>query len=165
MREPEAYKAALLDLLGESDPLMVLGATPETLRRDLAEVSAPLLSKRPEANEWSVEEVIGHLCDAEMVYSFRWRLVLAQDNPHLVGYDQDAWTRLARPDFESLLDTFTSLRLANVQLLRKTPDSLWDRAGRHEERGEESVRLGVSLLAGHDRAHLKQIEQTLNMVT
>ena len=165
VREPDAYKQALLDLVGGDDPLDVLARTAQLFEDLTKDLSAEVLSRRPEPKEWSVHELLGHFFDAEIVYAFRWRLVLAQDDPTLIGYDQDAWTTLRRPPFNDMLFAFTALRRANLAMLRATDESLWDRSGRHEERGEESVRLGVALIAGHDRAHLKQLEQTIAAVT
>ena len=164
VREPEAYKQALLGFLGDDDPLEVMAETPATFRRRTRGLGNEVLTRRPAPTEWSVNELLAHYFNAEVVYAFRWRVVLAQDNPTLIGYDQDAWTSLATPPFGPMLDTFEALRMANVTMLRATDRSLWDRAGQHEERGEESILLGVSLIAGHDRAHLRQLEQTLRVV-
>jgi hypothetical protein len=45
-----------------------------------------------------------------------------------------------------------------------TPEVLWDRIGIHEERGATSFRLLTETTAGHDRAHLRQLEQTITAV-
>jgi hypothetical protein len=37
----------------------------------------------------------------------------------------------------------------------------WDRLGIHEERGPTSFRLATETIAGHDRAHLLQLDQTI----
>lgn len=162
--EPGAYKQALLDLLGDREPVDVLAATPHTYREKTEGLSDEMLHRRPEPEEWSVEELLGHFWHAEIVYSFRWRVILAQDRPTLIGYDQDAWTDLPRPEFHDMLDAFAALRAANVRLVARTDRSLWPRAGVHEERGEESFELGVGLIAGHDLAHLKQLDQTLRQI-
>jgi hypothetical protein len=163
--EPEEYKAELLGLLGGDDPLDVLAETPGMFRRLTEGLDAATLKAAPEPGEWSVEELLAHFFHAEVVAGFRWRVVLAQDNPTLIGYDQDAWTTLARPDFNEMLDAFEALRRANITLARGTDASQWERAGRHEERGPESFRAGIQLIAGHDRAHVKQLEQTIAAVT
>jgi hypothetical protein len=50
--------------------------------------------RRPEApGEWSVAEVLQHLADSDLITGYRIRLMLAQDNPPIPGYDQDAWAR------------------------------------------------------------------------
>lgn len=165
VREPEAYTQALLDFIEGRDPLDILVSTPDIYRMKTDGLSDEILHRRPEANEWSLEELLGHFWHGEIVYSFRWRIILAQEHPALVGYDQDAWTSLARPPYQDMLDAWAALRASNVMLIRDTPQDQWDRAGAHEERGEESFRLGVQLIAGHDIAHLKQLDKTLAAVT
>jgi DinB superfamily len=120
---------------------------------------------RPQPGEWSVTELLGHLWDAEIANAFRARAILAQEEPRLIGYDQDAWATLARPGFAALLDAFTALRGANLVLVRQTPAPLWERFGIHEERGRTSFRLLTETTAGHDRAHLLQLEQTITTVS
>ena len=60
-----------------------------------------------------------------------------------------------------LLDAFTALRTANLALIRDTPEALWDRLGIHAERGPISFRLMTETMAGHDCAHLRQLQQTI----
>lgn len=163
--EPQAYQEALLGLLGDEDPVAILAATPERFEEQTDDLDLEVLQKRPGPNEWSVEELLGHLFGAEIVYSFRWRITLAQDNPKLAGYDQEAWAKLPHPSFPELLSAFASLRRANVWLIEETPSSEWDKPAFHEERGEEPFGMSVRLLAGHDIAHLKQLEQTIAAVT
>ena len=162
--DPQGYQRELLGLLGGQDALAVLAATPRAVREQASGLSEDLLGRRPEPREWSVSELLGHLWDSEIAYSFRARAILAQDSPRLIGYDQDAWATLARPVFAELLDAFAALRAANLALIRHTPDALWDRLGIHEERGALSFRLMTQTMAGHDRAHLQQLGQTIMAV-
>ncbi len=162
--DPQGYQRELLALLGGEDPKVVLAATLATLRDQAADLSEERLAQRPEPNEWSVAELLGHLWDAELAYSFRARAILAQEEPRLIGYDQDAWSTLARPAFGELLDAFTALRAANLTLAEGTPQELWDRRGIHEERGPLSFGLLTREIAGHDRAHLLQLQQTIAAV-
>ncbi|MGH2730887.1 MAG: DinB family protein [Actinomycetota bacterium] len=163
--EPEAYTQALLDLLGGRDPIEILAETPTTIAHATAALDTPTLTGRPEPNEWSVEELVGHLFHAEVVYAFRWRLTLRQPGTKYPGYDQDAWTDLPRPPFGELVEAFTALRRADVHLIQETPQWQWDVAANHEERGPESFELAVRLIAGHDIAHLRQLDQTLAVVS
>jgi hypothetical protein len=162
--DPMGYQREMVALLGGQDPLDVLGSTVALIRQYTEGVAGKVLTRRPEPNEWSVTEVLGHMWDSEVALSWRARLILAQDMPTLTGYDQDAWATLARPDFATLLVAFEALRGPNLLLLRVVPQEAWLRCGVHAERGEVSLRLLVETNAGHDRAHLKQIEQTLAAV-
>jgi hypothetical protein len=162
--DPLGYQREVLGLLGGRDPLAVLAETPGEFRERTAGLQAELLGRRPESREWSVEELLGHLWDAELAWSFRARAILAQDGPVLVAFDQNAWATLTRPSFADLLDAFAALRGANLALVRGTPDADWERFGLHEERGPTSFRLLVQTAAGHDLAHRLQLERTLRMV-
>jgi len=160
--EPSGYIAALLDLLGDRDPVTLLAATPEELRRAYEAVPDSEL-RRPEApGKWSLLEVAAHLADSELAYSWRLRLALAQDRPTLTGYDQDAWAAhlgYAGADLEDALQRFEVLRAANLRLLRRLDADGWERVAVHAEQGEETVRHMAKLHAAHDLVHLRQIER------
>lgn len=164
VEQPQEYTRELVALLGGQDPLDVLGATAARVRELTAAVPDEVLHRRPEPGEWSVNEVLGHLFDAEIAFSWRARLILAHDVPPLTGYDQVAFAALPHPDFAEMLASFEAMRVGNLVLLRDTPPGQWTRYGVHAERGDTPLRLLVETAAGHDRAHVKQIEQTLAAV-
>ncbi len=160
--ETQAYIDAILDLLGDRDPVDALASTPPALRRVLSEVPADSLVVPEAAGKWSIRDVLRHLADSEIAWSWRLRMTLAQDRPRLTGWDQDAWADAllyATADAGEALATFEGLRRENVRLLRGVPDEALDRAAAHEERGEESVRFMTRLYAGHDLLHLQQIDR------
>lgn len=163
---PSAYQAMLLALLGSDDPLLAQAATLPSLRAVLTDVPS-VIRQRPEPAEWSVLEVAGHILDAEIVYSGRYRFTLAHDAPRLPGYDQDLWVDRLRhneDDPEDLLAQFTALRAANLALWQRTPEAERQRVGLHDERGPESYDLSFRLIAGHDRFHLEQARRALAAV-
>jgi hypothetical protein len=157
-----AYVAAILELLGDQDPLAVLRETPNQLERILASTSRTVLA-RPEApGKWSMGQVFAHLADSDLVWGWRLRLILAQDRPPLTGYDQDKWAdRLGYADLDprDSVATFAILRRSNLRLVeRATPEDL-HRVGVHVERGEESLAHQLKLYAGHDILHRNQLER------
>jgi uncharacterized damage-inducible protein DinB len=164
-RAPEhaaAYVAAILDLLGDRDPIRVLRDTPAALTRATGELSPSQLRQPERAGKWSVNHVLQHLADSEVVWSWRMRLILAQDRPQLTGYDQDLWAdRLGygEADPAEAIERFGVLRRANLWLVeRASPDDL-KRVGVHVERGAESLEHHRRLYAGHDLLHLNQIDR------
>ena len=156
------YIGAILGLLGERDPKVVLSRTALALRERVAGMSQQQLI-RPEApGKWSVRHVVQHLADSEVVWGFRLRLILSQDRPTLTGYDQDAFAeRLGydEVDAEHALETFGILRRDNLRLVTRASDADLQRVGLHAERGEESVAHLMKLYAGHDILHLNQIDR------
>jgi DinB superfamily len=159
--EPQEYQSELLALLGGEDPVTVLATTTTLLRERFADVPADQLTRRPEPHEWSPAELLGHLWDAEIAHAFRARLILAQDQPELTGYDQDAWATLPKPAPGVLVEAFVALREANLVLARGAAPEAWERWGMHSERGRTTYRLLLETMAGHDRAHLEQLRRAL----
>ena len=158
VEEPAEYQRFLLAKLGGDDPGDVQAGTPAALR-ELFRQAGDRLRVRPAPSEWSVLEAAGHMLDAEVVASARYRWILSEDEPRLAGYDQDRWMkRLRHPeeDPDELLATFEALRRANLALWSRSSAEDRARVGIHEERGPESFDLTFRLIAGHDRNHLAQ---------
>ena len=155
-----SYTRALMDLLGERDPLEVLSAqTPELARLTSGLTEEEL--RRPEASgKWSVLQVLDHLTDAEAVTGTRLRYVVAEDGPTIIGYDQDLWAARLRygfSDLATLLSELSALRGRTLRLLGDLSPTELERIGNHSERGPETVRHMMNLMAAHDLVHLRQI--------
>ena len=158
-----AYQQHLLGLLGQDDPAEVQASTRAALLELLEDIGSDLRTT-PAPGEWSVLELLGHLVDAEIVLSGRYRWVLSHDRPPLLGYDQDRWVeRLRHNDDppEELLEVFSTLRTANLRLWNRSSADDRQRVAMHAERGPESYELMFRMLAGHDRFHLDQMRRTL----
>lgn len=155
-----AYVASLFELLGSRDFMAVLAETPDALGRAVGGLTREQDGTPERPGKWSVRQVVQHLADAETVGAFRYRMILAHDEPAIPGYDQDAWARHLRyeeADLPIALAEFRALRAANLRLLRSsTPEEL-QRVGLHSERGRESVEKMARMFAGHDLLHLRQI--------
>ena len=157
-----AYVAAVLDLLGTKDPLHVLRATPEIVGRHVRQMSLAEIRQAEAPEKWSVNEVVHHLSDSELVFGFRMRMVLSQDRPQLAGYDQDRWAdrlRYRDSNHEEAFALFTALRRANLKLVTGTSPTDLQRTSVHSERGEETLKHMIRLYAGHDLVHIRQIER------
>jgi len=162
-----AYVSAVLELLGDREPLAVLRALPSALRRAVEGLAPGQLRQPEQAGKWSILQVLQHLADSEVVWAWRMRLVLAQDRPQLTGYDQDLWAGRLHDDGDDpseLLELIAVLRRANVRLLERASAEDLQRVGLHVERGEESIEHLRRLCAGHDLLHLRQIERVRRVV-
>jgi hypothetical protein len=161
--EAAEYQQLLLRLLGDRDPGLVQAELVDQVA-EVMEDAASLASTRPEPKEWSVLECLGHILDAEIVVSGRYRWILSEDEPPLMGYDQDLWVdRLHHPDDDpkEMLSLLRALRRANLDLWQRTPVGERSRVGMHSERGPESFDLTFRLMAGHGLFHLAQMSRTL----
>jgi len=164
--EADAYRSMLLGLLGDRDPAQVQAELADQVQ-DLVKEAGPHLRTRPAAGEWSVMELLAHNLDAEIVLAGRYRWILAQDEPPLVGYDQDLWVqRLHSPDEDpgEMLELLRALKRSHLALWARTSPSERARVGIHSERGPESFELSFRLLSGHGLFHLGQMRRTLAQV-
>ena len=133
--EAAAYQASLLAALGDDDPAEVQAGTVAAIQALLAE-AGPDVRTPPEPGEWSVLECLGHLADGELVVSGRYRWIIAEDTPAIVGYDQALWVAHLRhrddhPD--QLVAQFDVLRRSNLALWKRF-GALARRAHRHAQR-------------------------------
>jgi hypothetical protein len=164
--QPQEYQRFLVGLLGDDDPAAAQESTIGAGRALVAD-AGDRVRERPEPGEWSVLECLGHLFDAEVVYTGRYRWAVAHDDPEAIGYDQDRWVERLRhreDDPAQLLDQFEALRRMNLGLWRRLDQHEKQRVYVHAERGPESVDLGFRLIAGHDRFHLAQARWALAAV-
>jgi hypothetical protein len=156
------YAPAILDLLGSREPIDVLRETPGAVTRAIAGLDATQLRTLEAPGKWSINHVLRHLADSEVVWGWRLRLILAHDRPTLTGYDQDLWAdrlHYADADAADSLDAMRVLRRDNLLLLERATPADLQRVGVHAERGEESAGYLMRLYAGHDLLHLNQIDR------
>jgi DinB superfamily len=159
-----AYVRALLEVLGQRDPLEVLEELDGWLDRRFSGVPETSL-RRPEApGKWSAADVVQHLADSELVLGFRMRMILTEDRPAIQGYDQDKWAGTLRYPEVPLAESraqLRALRAANLRVLRRLGPAEMERAGMHSERGLESLGHLIKLMGAHDLVHRRQIDRVL----
>lgn len=160
----EAYTARILGYAKGRDLRRVLRSTPRSLEKRISGVSRRKLSRAPAPGKWSVAQILGHLSETEMLWGYRIRMILEKDGVELLGMDQDAWaknSRYDRLDPGLSLDTFRAIRAANLDLLGKLSPREMKRYGLHSQFGQLSISRIVSLIAGHDINHTRQIAAIL----
>jgi DinB superfamily len=164
-REPAAYVRALVAILGDRDPLAVLRQTPTAVRAMCREFTDAQWRTPMADGEWTALQVVGHLLDVDVVYGFRWRLILTEERPTYPGYDEKRWSLLPRPAPDQTLAALEGLRAVNLAVLDRVDDDGRRRLGVHGEQGEEDFDLTVRKVAGHDLAHLNQLARTVAAAT
>jgi hypothetical protein len=156
------YTRAVLGLVGADEPIELLSRTESRLRNLVKGLSPKQLATREAPGKWSVNHVLRHLADSDIVWGWRMRMALAHDRPPITGYDQDAWADklgYGEADADESIREFGVLRAGNLRLLKNATADDMKRVGVHAERGEESVAHMMKLYAGHDILHLNQIER------
>ena len=136
---------------------------PKHLASAVSGLSEAVLKRKPAPDQWCIQEIVGHLADAEVLFSYRIRQVLADKDPQFSYMDQDAWTeKLGYMDavIPELIAQFGVNRFHNLRLLRRAPLENFAKSGFHPQRNcqvtlEEIVRYWV----GHGPNHIAQIER------
>ena len=85
------YVSDLLALLGNDDPLEVMGQLQPALEKAIRGISDEDLRRPEKPGKWSILQVLNHLVDTEMVYGYRVRMTVTHEEPPIQAYDQDLW--------------------------------------------------------------------------
>lgn len=121
-------------------------------------LSREQLQARPGPGVWSIAELVAHLLDADLVYADRMKRLVAEDNPTLQAFEEDAWVaRLG--GHEMPVDEAVALLDANrrwmTRLLRRLPEPDFARAGTHTAAGRQTLAQVVATITNHLDHHLK----------
>ena len=134
---------------------------PEVLAVALTGVFGEEIDFTTAPDKWSIRQIVAHLADSEMVGAQRFRQVIAEDNPSLGAFDQDAWVRnldYARRLPKQSLESFRRVRTENYELLKDLPEAAFERTGVHAERGSLSLRQLLEGYAEHAESHARQLQ-------
>ena len=118
------------------------------------------MSEAPAPGKWSPREIVEHLADCELVFAFRLRQTVAENNPTIQPFDQEKWARTyAAYDTAGALETFSALRRWNLTFLHALRAEDFQRKVTHPERGEMTFQTLVDTMGGHDLNHIGQLER------
>jgi uncharacterized damage-inducible protein DinB len=111
--------------------------------------------------KWSIKEVVGHVIDAERVFTYRALRFARNDKTPLPGFEQDDFMRhanFAGRDLSDLAQEFEHVRRASLDLFRNLDAEAWERRGTAS--GEEvTVHAIAYITAGHEIHHRKIIKE------
>jgi hypothetical protein len=137
-----------------------LRATPVVLRALVEGIDDARLRRRPAPREWAIIEVVGHLADTEERALGRVRRMLAEEDPVLAPFDQEALAEERRYlglDPEGELARLERLRAEHLALLVGLDGPGWERTGRHGQHGDMTVELYETHVAAEEVDHLAQV--------
>ena len=140
---------------------------PEQVARAVMGLPTKVLQYKPAPNKWSVQEILAHLADSELVYGYRLRQAIADKEPTFAPIDQDAWAAnlgYMEPTTPELIALYSLLRRANLRVLRRLKPADLEKSGFHpEHKCQITVAELVQNLAKHGASHLEQIERLKQM--
>ncbi len=130
-----------------------------TVAEALVKITPEELDARPAPNKWSAREIVHHLADSEMTAAVRFRLVVAEDRPAIMAYDQEEFARRLHYDrpHEASLELFRAARASTTELMGRLTEADWLREGTHSETGRYGLDTWLRLYAQHAHKHADQI--------
>jgi hypothetical protein len=137
---------------GEKVKMAIRGLT----REDLLAKPAP----DGKVGKWSIQQVVIHLMDSDLIGIDRMKRIIAMENPLLVGYDETLFNEKLFSDEQSAEDAVTILDLSFknfAKVLRKLPDETFKRTGTHNERGPIALGDYLKSMCDHLDHHLNFI--------
>ena len=137
---------------------------PVLLRQAWEELPREVRTWRPGEGKWSAHEVVVHCADSETYAAIRIRLLLAEADPLIVGYDENAWAQrfdYHASDPELALRLVEAARAHTTAMLAQLPDEAWGRTGRHSHSGPYGTDDWLRIYAEHLEAHAAQIRRNL----
>jgi hypothetical protein len=144
--------------------LEVIGRTPRVLAALLDGLPDEVVLA-PNAEGWSLKDIVAHLHDAESIaFVERITRLLDEDRPFIQSIDPPA--RLVVGGYFSralsdLLGDLQRLRAEHVAWLGSLSSAQLERAGEHDTVGEIRVIDIAHQWAAHDMAHLRQMGRML----
>ncbi|PYP80876.1 MAG: hypothetical protein DMD35_03465 [Gemmatimonadetes bacterium] len=111
--------------------------------------------------KWSIRQVLGHLIDAERIFSYRALRVGRGDHTPLAAFDENAYVQTAGSDARTIADLARELgvvREATVMLFESLPDDAWGWSGVASGK-DISLRALAYITAGHARHHLRILRE------
>jgi hypothetical protein len=126
------------------------------------------LNAFPVPGTWSIQQIIIHLMDSDLIGTDRMKRVAAESSPpQLIGYDETAFAKnlfYDKLDPVQACEVFRLNRLLTAAVLRNLPDSAFTRHGMHSERGRETLEELLQGYVEHVDHHMKFLREKRKML-
>jgi hypothetical protein len=157
----EFYAGYIQRAQARSDVFIALAQQIDELNAALGNLSDKQALFRDAPQEWSIKEVIGHLNDVELVFSYRLLRISRNDPTPLPGFEQDDYVRAAGFDNHALQDLlleFEYLRRANILAINNMSPEAILRLGTASGY-IVSARALIYMLVGHVDHHMASLHE------
>jgi uncharacterized damage-inducible protein DinB len=118
----------------------------------------------PQAGEhlglWSIQQVVFHLMDDELIWTARMKLVIAEDHPKILGYDEAKFAAKLHYDAQDPHVAVQILDLNRRQfaiVLRKLSEGAFSQTGEHSDIGPFTLEQAIIWTVEHLDHHVHYI--------
>lgn len=137
---------------GEKLSLAIRGLTPDDLRI--------VPAADADVGRWSIQQVVVHCMDSDLIATDRMKRMIAQENPTLLGYDENKFVEhlfYHEQPAEQAVQILDFNRKLFAEVLRRVPVSVWVRKGTHNERGPVTA-------GGYLKSTVEHLDHHLNFI-
>ena len=157
------YYASYIAEVPDGDILGTLLAQGQQTVQTLTAVPQDREGFRYAPGKWTLKEVVGHVNDAERLFTLRALAFARREPARLFGMDENLWAAAGAADHDrrplrELVEEFEAMRRATVCLFRGFGDASWEARGIASD-VEFTAGSIAWILAGHERHHLRVIRE------
>ena len=115
------------------------------------------LLAHPVPGKWSIQELVHHVLDSDLIASHRMKRIIAEEAPLLISYDETAFAQKLGYDkmnAAAACELFRLNRELTAQVLRAQPESAFERFGIHSQNGKVRLADMVASYTNHLHHHM-----------
>ena len=112
--------------------------------------------------KWTIKELLGHVTDAERIFTYRALRIGRGDETPLASFEQDDYVKnggFAARKLADLVEEFVAVRGASISLFGSFDDAAWGRRGTASQKPVTVRALGF-ITAGHQIHHRMVLEES-----
>ena len=138
----------------------------DNLTKDLSEadLTTVYMFKDDGSPEWTVAQNVHHLADAHMNSYIGFKMLLSENHPTILAYDEDVWAthpESKSADIAASLTLLQSLHERWAMMFENLSEDQWKRTGHHPTGGDFSLEDQFKSYVQHGEDHVDQIRRTL----
>jgi uncharacterized damage-inducible protein DinB len=111
--------------------------------------------------KWTVREVLGHITDAERIFSYRMLCIARGETTPLPGFDENSYAQVSNVETRPMKDVvleFAHVRSATISLVESLDRAAAERRG-NANGNPITARALAFIIAGHERHHMNVIRE------
>jgi hypothetical protein len=155
------YFAKYISLVGGHDVVAALEDQPRETLALISGLTEEQGDYRYAPGKWSIKEMLGHIIDAERIFSYRALRIARNDPTPLASFEQDDYVRTGNFGdcrLGDLIEEFIAVRRATVWLFRQLSADAWMRRGIASD-NPVSVRAIAYIITGHELHHRRILQE------
>lgn len=150
------FYANYIALVQQTDGLLALKESSQTMLQTLRSIPATDGTYRYAPGKWSINEVLQHIIDTELIFLYRALRIARNDKTPLPGFEQDDYVPTALSDYQStdaLVQLFATTRQLSLGYFATFPPHTQTNMGTASN-APVSVRALCYMICGHGLHHL-----------